>query len=117
LKTFLQKSRSKARDGRYKRVITFDSSSDEEIEIAGVTTQDRESETEKEKRVAEQSKNKRVKISTRNITTTDRRDYRLVTTTEQTKTKRVNTVEPVKRSIGPTCDWCRLDLCKVHEAK
>ena len=54
-------SRSKSRDGRYKRVITIDCSSDEEIEIDGVTTQDREPDTEKEKRVAEQSKNKRVK--------------------------------------------------------
>ena len=112
-------SRSKSRDGRYKRVITVDSSSDEEIEINGVTTQDREPETEKKKRVAEQSKNKRVKISTRNTTTTDKRDYRLVTTTEKTKIpKRVNTAEPIKRSTGPTC-WCRVskDLCKIHEAK
>ena len=40
----------------------MNSSSDEEID--GVTTKDREPEAEKEKRIAEQNKNKRVKIST-----------------------------------------------------
>ena len=37
----------------------MNSSSDEEIEIDGVTTQDMEPEAEKEKRIAEQNKNKK----------------------------------------------------------
>ena len=87
----------------------MNSSSDEEID--GVTTQDREPEAEKEKRIAEQNKNKRVKISTG-----------ITELTQNTKSmtissKRVNTVEPVKRFTGPSCHWCYLDLCKIHESK
>ena len=60
----VSKPRSNSRKRRYERVIRINSSSDVEIEIDGVTTQDREPEAEKEKRIAEQNKNKRVKIST-----------------------------------------------------
>ena len=105
----VSKPRSNSRKRRYERVIRINSSSDEEIEIDGVTTQDRES--EKEKRIAEQNKNKRVKIST-GIT-----DLTKNTESMTISSKRVNTVEPVKRSTGPSCRWCYLDICKIHESK
>ena len=105
----VSKPRSNSRKRRYERVITINSSSDEEIEIDGVTIQDREPEAEKEKRIAEQ--NKRVKISTGITELTQNTESMTISS------KRVNTVEPVKRSTGPNCHWCYLDICKIHESK
>ena len=78
-----------------------------------MTTQDREPEVEKEKRIAEQNKNKRVKISTGITELT----WNAKSMTINLPSERVYTVEPVKRFTGQSCRWCYLDICKIHESK
>ena len=100
--------RSKSRNGRYKRVIAIDSSTDDEIEIVGVTTQDRESESEKNHRIAE--RNKRVKVSAEPSMISER-----VKNANQGKdTERIEPVEAGQKRFKSTCTWCAMKICKIH---